>query len=381
MSPRFASWNLVDQQKRKHTFAVPSAVPRIGILTLGQSRVDPQRLARELRRVLIEHGVEVTNTALWHKVAMPRPDQEGSYVASMKGIILNVEEGMRENAVTVVLLPKQDPDLYAALKTVCDTMGLRTICFVLSQDRLFQNDQALSNIALKFSLKTGGRPHQIAGGICALGNDTMIIGADVTHPSADAWAHCPSVAAAVGSFDEFAINYTGSMRLQKSRQEVIEDIGGMTTELLNMYGAKNKKLPSNIVYYRDGVGEAQYDTIRKMEITAIEQAWMDLKKSGKPASTTTAKITCMVVGKRHHTRFFPKSQKDADRSNNVKPGLVVDSVITHPYCFDFFLQSHTAVKGTARSAHYFLLRNDMKLDAKQLQELVSLVRKILCGAY
>ncbi|KAF9639705.1 hypothetical protein BFW01_g11511 [Lasiodiplodia theobromae] len=361
VSPQFASWNLVDQQKRKHSFAVPSVVPRIGILTLGQSRVDPQRLARELLRVLKEHGVEVTNASLWHKVAMPRPDQEGSYVASMKDVILNIEEGMRENAITVVLLPKQDADLYAALKT----------------NNLLQNDQTLSNIALKFSLKTGGRPHQIAGGICALGNDTMIIGADVTHPSADARAHCPSVAAAVGSFDEFAINYTGSMRLQKSRQEIIEDIGGMTTELLNMYGAKNKKLPSNIVYYRDGVSETQYDAIRKMEITSIEQAWMDLKKSGKPASTTTVKITCIVVGKRHHTRFFPKSQKDADRSNNVKPGLVVDSVITHPYCFDFFLQSHAAVKGTARSAHYFLLRNDMKLDAKQLQELTH----ALCYTY
>ncbi|KAK7730230.1 hypothetical protein SLS57_001892 [Botryosphaeria dothidea] len=35
VSPRFASWNLVDKQMRKQLFAVSSTIPRIGILTLG----------------------------------------------------------------------------------------------------------------------------------------------------------------------------------------------------------------------------------------------------------------------------------------------------------------------------------------------------------
>ncbi|KKY22549.1 putative rna interference and silencing protein [Diplodia seriata] len=300
------------------------------------------------RKVLIEHGVKVMSKSPWRMTISPSPEKDGSYVASMKDAIAKVEKEMRNNGITMILLPQQDLDLYAALKTVCDAKGLPTICSAVNPNRLL-NEQTLSNIALKFSLKTEGRPHQISGGLSHVTSDTMFM--------------------AVGSFDNFAVNYTGSMRLQKSRQEVIEDMNGMATELLNMYGRRNKKLPSSIVYYRDGVNEAQYDSIRQLEVMAIENAWMALKESGKPSTEPAVKITCMVVGKRHHTRFFPKRQYDADQSNNVKPGLVVDSGITHPYCFDFFLQSHAAVKGTARSAHYFLLRNDLKLGADELQKL------------
>ncbi|KAL1647969.1 hypothetical protein SLS58_002293 [Diplodia intermedia] len=368
VTPRSAAWNLVDPRKRKQPFAASSTLPRVGILTLRSSQANPRQLAEALSKVLIEHGVKVMSKSPWSMTISPSPDKDGSYVASMKDAIAKVEKEMMNNGITMVLLPQQDLDLYAALKTVCDAKGLPTICSAVNPNRLL-NEQTLSNIALKFSLKTGGRPHQISGGLSHVTSDTMIMGADVTHPAADARAHCPSVAAAVGSFDGFAVNYTGSMRLQKNRQEVIEDMNGMATELLNMYGRHNKRLPSSIVYYRDGVSEAQYDSIRQLEVMAIEKAWMALKESGKPSTEPAVKITCMVVGKRHHTRFFPKRQYDADQSNNVKPGLVVDSVITHPYCFDFFLQSHAAVKGTARSAHYFLLRNDLKLGADELQKL------------
>ena len=52
------------------------------------------------------------------------------------------------------------------------------------------------------------------------------------------------------------------------------------------------------------------------------------------------KITVIVVGKRHHVRFFPKG-RDADRSGNCLAGTVVDQDITHPTEFDFYLQSHS----------------------------------------
>lgn len=39
-------------------------------------------------------------------------------------------------------------------------------------------------------------------------------------------------------------------------------------------------------------------------------------------------------------------------------------------CHDFFLQSHKAIKGTARPAHYFVLQDDNQFTAAQLQDLV-----------
>lgn len=43
----------------------------------------------------------------------------------------------------------------------------------------------------------------------------------------------------------------------------------------------------------------------------------------------------------------------------MRPGLLVDQVITCPKPFNFFLQSHAAFKGTARSAHYHVLLDEM----------------------
>ncbi|OLL23586.1 Protein argonaute [Neolecta irregularis DAH-3] len=75
-----------------------------------------------------------------------------------------------------------------------------------------------------------------------------------------------------------------------------------------------------------------------------------------------------VVTKRHHTRFFPGSA-NADKNGNVKPGLVVDSVITDPVEYDFFVQAHHALQGTARPAHYHVIDNKINITVAAFQEM------------
>ena len=82
-------------------------------------------------------------------------------------------------------------------------------------------------------------------------------------------------------------------------------------------------------------------------------------------------ITAVVVTKRHHTRFFPEEPPQNRENPNCKPGTVVDSVVTHPNYFDFFLQSHIPGPGTARPTHYFVLENDMNFTPAQLQNFTN----------
>lgn len=70
------------------------------------------------------------------------------------------------------------------------------------------------------------------------------------------------------------------------------------------------------------------------------------------------KITFIVVGKRHHVRFFPAKPKETDRSGNCPAGTVVDRDVAHPTEFDFYLQSHTGLLGTSRPAHYNVLLDE-----------------------
>ena len=73
---------------------------------------------------------------------------------------------------------------------------------------------------------------------------------------------------------------------------------------------------------------------------------------------TPSKITFIVVGKRHHIRFFPGEGQPADRNGNCVSGLVVDTEIVHPVHDDFYLQSQKGLIGTSRSGHYTLLHDD-----------------------
>ena len=187
------------------------------------------------------------------------------------------------------------------------------------------------------------------------------------------------------------MQYPGSMRLQPRGREGIVELADMIKERLIDWACKLGRMPSRMLFYRDGVSESQYKQVRENEITQVQEAFHQARdhlqtlkhpsgaRIGKLMSSDSPQpfqLTFIVVGKRHKTRFYPKAQDQTFRvgqnlNGNVKPGLVVDQVITHSHSCDFYLQSHQAVKGTARAAHYFTLKNDMKLSTEALQDIVS----------
>lgn len=256
------------------------------------------------------------------------------------------------------------------------------------------------NIAMKLNLRCGNVNHVLQSGTSfpKIGGslDTIIIGADVTHPGAASLDGTPSIAAVVGTVDGTFARYTGHVRLNTSRKDIIDDMESMVFDLLSYwYEQNNSKLPNNILFYRDGVGHSQYAEVREREITAIKSAWTKLndkerewtqpgKASKSKASGTnlsnSPQITAVVVTKRHNSRIYPKVKPGPNQksfnpslttSGNCLPGTVVDSSITHPYYFDFYLLSHTVPgkSGTARPTHYFVLQNGMEFTPKEIQDL------------
>jgi hypothetical protein len=120
--------------------------------------------------------------------------------------------------------------------------------------------------------------------------------------------------------------------------------------------------------------------IRKTELVGIRKAYDkiqdDYENKGYLGTQGRFKpqLTAVVVTKRHHTRFFPLSEEE---KVNCPPGTVVDSVVTHPCYFDFFLQSQYAPVGTAKPTYYFVIENDIDFSPRQLQDLTN----ILCYSY
>lgn len=295
----------------------------------------------------------------------------------------------RKFDLAVVIFPKDDVTQrknYSNFRIAADQiLGLPSICmnqakiigslnqFRLGQDKI-NNDTLkdhMRNISMKLNLRLGNTNHSIQkAALGVIGGDrdtcdTMILGADVTHPGAGSVPFAPSIAAVVGSIDNYFSQCPGSMRLNPARQKWIKHMKAMTMERLRLGSEKNNSLPKRILYYRDGVGDSYLAKIRNTEVSAIETAWKDLgaEKIGD-AELEPVKVTAVVVTKRHHTRLYP-----LNLNGNCPPGTVVDSGITHSYFFDFYLQSHNLRQGTAKPSHYMVIKNDMDLTPQQLQDL------------
>lgn len=55
---------------------------------------------------------------------------------------------------------------------------------------------------------------------------------------------------------------------------------------------------------------------------------------------------------------------------NPKCGLVVDQGVTYKDGYDFYLQSHAVIQGTARPAHYVVLVDELNLAPDIVQREV-----------
>jgi len=271
------------------------------------------------------------------------------------------------------IIAPTDSHLYSKIKQAGDVKyGVHTQC-LLSKNAKKPNLQLLGNVLLKVNAKLNGINNIVKSktenGIMA--EPTLIMGGDVTHPSPGEHVK-PSVAALVGSMNRDASKYQCEVQAQTHRQEMIGGIADgqarhltdMAKRMLKKFRENTGQKPRHIIYYRDGVAEGQFDELLTVELFQLHEACEQLEDGYKP------NITVIVCQKRHHTRLFCKNEKDADRSKNTPPGTCVDSTITNPENFNFYLCSHAGIQGTSRPVHYNVVYTDHPdINGEDIQSL------------
>ncbi|KZS96684.1 argonaute-like protein [Sistotremastrum niveocremeum HHB9708] len=367
-----ASWNLRDTK-----FAVPVSLSRWVMLSIVDgSRFDFENLT-DLKPIIDSWsatctgaGIKLTEPA--HPVFVRIPDKRAD-PTRMKGLQTITERLKVFNprpTIIMVILPSTDKDIYNGIKKLGDTIAdIPTVC-VQAQKLRKDNGilQYFANVALKFNMKLGGINHRIEGeSVNWLKlKPTMFVGMDVTHPSPGSVKGTPSIAAIVASVDSLYTHYPASLRLQESKTEMISDLADMMVERLTVFVNKNKGvLPQRIVVFRDGVSEGQFAQVVDLEYPALRAAAKKISKDGK----YDPKITIIICGKRHHTRFYPTDSQSGDDNGNPRPGAVVDRGVTAIYEWDFYLQAHSGLQGTARPTHYTVVVNENDINSDLLQKL------------
>lgn len=279
----------------------------------------------------------------------------------------------------IIILPDYS-GMYGTIKRVCETeLGIISQC-CLPKNAQKGNKQYLENVALKINVKAGGRNNVLMDALLrkipiVSQSPTIIFGADVTHPSPGEDSS-PSIAAVVASMDWPEVTkYRALVAAQPQRKELIEGLynaddikSGMVRKLLIEFKISTGMKPERIIFYRDGVGEHQFNQVLLYELDAIRKACASLEEGYLPP------VTFVVVQKRHHTRLFPGNHGDhnnIDRSGNILPGTVVDTQICHPSEFDFYLCSHAGIQGTSRPTHYHVLWDENRFTADAMQTLTN----------
>ncbi|RUS13712.1 protein argonaute-2 [Endogone sp. FLAS-F59071] len=255
--------------------------------------------------------------------------------------ILNKAFVMTPNCQMMMFILPFDGGLYSSLKNILDCdMGIPSQCLRFQKLKP-NNGPYLTNVALKVNIKLGGTNHKLKDKLPMFDVPTLILGADVTHPSGG--SNTPSIAAVVGSVSGSANSYVVKISYQQGRQEYIGDFEEMFLHCVHAFKTSNKVLPRRIIYYRDGVGEGMFKEVKRQEIAAML------------SSKTSPRTLCPNGFQRHGPQVYELHCRHNRRNWN----------------WASYLQSQAGLQGTSRPTHYHVLHDENKFTPDSLQDLTN----------
>ncbi|MBW0499433.1 hypothetical protein O181_039148 [Austropuccinia psidii MF-1] len=275
--------------------------------------------------------------------------------------------------LVICFLKEKNAWQYKQLKLFGDSSyTTATQCLAIDKVMTKGSPQYYANVVLKINVKMGGVNQAVGPKGQLFPTRTMVMGADVTHPGFDSAE--PSIAALTGSTNHMGAGYAAEFSVQPGRQEIISQLHLMAKELLIKFAQRNNKaLPDRLIFYRDGVSEGQFSQVLSKEVPLVRRAIQEVNQLPQlKGRTVNVRLTYIICGKRHHFKFGPTlegQKRDADRSGNLLPGVIVDSDITHPFDFDWYGLSHAGLLGTSRASHYTVLVDDNNFKPDEIQTI------------
>ena len=191
----------------------------------------------------------------------------------------------------------------------------------------------------------------------------MLIGIDVCH------AGPKSVVGFAASTNRELSQYYSEYIVQPKGQEIVErQMTDALKKAVDVFAQQhNRELPTDLIIFRDGVGDAMRAQVIDKEIEQFRQAFKDMQNR----LAAPPKITLVVVNKRITQRFFVKD----GRGNlvNPPPGCIVDrGLVEHSderKAFDFFMMPSGATQGCVLPTHFHVPLNESALTRIELQQL------------
>jgi len=303
----------------------------------------------------------------------------------------------RQFDFVVFLIPRGDASLYSYVKHLCIVQSaVITQCvtdITLSNPRKNMMVPVAGNCLKQIMAKIGYGLWRIPvqnlfqhPTLRSPNHNIMMIGIDVCHDSRSKFNYSAtqndyqsSTVGFVASYNSDFTAYHSFVAFQKKRTERVKLAQELMRKSLELYKAKNNVYPSNIIIYRDGVGDSQLETFVRGELRDFDAAIGELKISPKP------KMTVITVEKRNNVRLFeecPKFKRTGKCSNqgcngkeqyhSPQSGTVVDTSVCNPLYSEFYLVPSIAPRGaSARPTRFICVRDDININSDDLQTLTN----------
>uniref|UniRef100_A0A3Q3ND39 Piwi-like RNA-mediated gene silencing 1 n=1 Tax=Labrus bergylta TaxID=56723 RepID=A0A3Q3ND39_9LABR len=256
-----------------------------------------------------------------------------------------------QTQMVVVVLPSNRKDKYDTVKKyLCVECPIPSQCVVT---RTISKPQALMTVATKIVLQMACK---MGGELWSL-KQLMIVGIDCYH---DISAGKRSIGALVASLNNSMSRWYSKCVLQHKGQEIMDGLKMALSGALKDYLKFNNCLPSRIIVYRDGVGDGQLHSVVNYEVSQILESIKSMGHDYLP------KLSVVVVKKRISTRFFSHTNGKVD---NPPPGTVVDSDVTRPEWYDFYIVSQAVQSGSVSPTHYNVVYDTSGLKPDHMQRL------------
>ncbi|XP_068122739.1 UV radiation resistance-associated gene protein isoform X3 [Hyperolius riggenbachi] len=186
----------------------------------------------------------------------------------------------------------------------------------------------------------------------------MLVGIDIYH---DTVLGGKSVAGFIASVNRHCTRWFSRGLIQDEKQEIVDSLKlCMQSALLAWSKNNNNSLPSRIILYRDGVGDGQLQAVVQYEVQQLIQSIKASQEGYNP------RLTVVVVKKRINARFFSSV---GGRLQNPPPGTIIDSEVTRPEWYDFFIISQSVRQGTVSPTHYNVIYDNGGLKPDYMQRL------------
>uniref|UniRef100_A0A8C7CIJ1 Piwi-like RNA-mediated gene silencing 1 n=1 Tax=Oncorhynchus kisutch TaxID=8019 RepID=A0A8C7CIJ1_ONCKI len=255
----------------------------------------------------------------------------------------------------VVVLPSNRKDKYDSVKKyLCVDCPTPSQCVVA---RTLAKQQALMTVATKIALqincKMGGELWSVEIPLKQL----MIVGIDCYHDTA---AGKRSIGALVASLNQGMSRWFSKCVLQNRGQEIMDGLKVALQGALKAWLKHNNCLPSRIIVYRDGVGDGMLQSVVNYEVPQIMESIKTMGHDYAP------KLTLVVVKKRISSRFFARID---GKLTNPPPGTCIDTEVTRPEWYDFFIVSQAVRMGSVSPTHYNVVYDSSGLKPDHMQRL------------